>query len=332
LLTSSVLASETDSLFKSDEIIKIELRANFSAIQQDRTGNPVYHDCELVYYDSNKVEIKLFVRLMVRGNFRLKPENCSFPPLSVHFRKNEVENTLFKNQDKLKLVTPCQNEIDVFDEYIIYKMYNLVTDKSLKVRLVKIRYFDTSTGEMVFEKYSFFIEDKKHFEERNNCTEITVNMFPFALEKENVKQVSMFQYLIGNKDWFFNTRHNILLMQPNDSSSVPYAVPFDFDFSAFVNAAYSKPKGVPDDLLPSRRIYKGLCYTPAEFEEIFDFYRKLKPEFEAIIINMELLPKSDKKLRIKYIQDFYKIISDKELFKKEFLDVCKTKKSYGLSE
>jgi hypothetical protein len=269
---------------------------------------------------------------MVRGNFRLKPENCSFPPLSVHFIKNEVENTLFKNQSKLKLVTPCQNEIDVFDEYIIYKMYNLVTDKSLKARLVKIRYIDTSTGKKVFEKYSFFIEEKKRFEERNNCTEVTENMLPFALEKESVKRVSLFQYLIGNKDWFYNTRHNILLMQPKDSSSVPYAVPFDFDFSSFVNAAYTKPKGIPDDMLPSRRIYKGLCYSPAEFEELFDFYRKMKPEFESVINNLKQLPKADKKLRIMYIQEFYKIIDDKEQFKKEFLDVCETKKTYGLPE
>jgi hypothetical protein len=330
--TDTLLATETDSLFKSETVIKMLLRADFSALQKDRTENAVYHQGELIYFGPDGESKKLDVKIIVRGNFRLKPENCNFPPISVHFNKNEVENTVFKNQDKLKLVTPCQNEIDVFDEYLIYKMYNQVTDKSLKVRLVKILFYDTSKRKELFEKYSFFIEDKKHFEERNNCTEIKVNVVPYYLERENVKRVSVFQYIIGNKDWYFHTRHNILLMQPKDTSIVPYAVPYDFDFSAFVDASYTKPPDVPDELLPNRRIYKGLCFTTDEFEEVFDFYRKLKPVFESIINNMELIPKSERKIRIKYIGYFYNVIENKEQFKKEFLDVCETKKTYGIVE
>ena len=56
-------------------------------------------------------------------------------------------------------------------------MYNQVTDKSLKVRLVKILFYDTSIRKELFEKYSFFIEDKKHFEERNNCSEIILDKY-----------------------------------------------------------------------------------------------------------------------------------------------------------
>ena len=52
-------------------------------------------------------------------------------------------------------------------------MYNQVTDLSFKVRLVKILYFDTGRNKPVFEKYSFFIEDKDHVAERNNILQKT---------------------------------------------------------------------------------------------------------------------------------------------------------------
>ena len=329
-VTNSVLAAETDSLFQSDELINMELRSDFSAIQNDRAGNPEYHDGELIYYITGGETIKLSVKVIARGNFRRDPVNCKFPPLLVTFKKNEVKNTLFANQDRLKLVTPCQNEEDVLDEYVIYKMYNQVTDLSMKVRLVKILYFDTGIGKKVFEKYSFFIEKKEHLAERNNAFEKNVLLTPFDLNKENFQRLSVFEYIIGNKEWFITTRHNIVIMQPNDTSMAPYAVPFDFDFSAFVNADYTKPKEVPEELLINRKVYKGLCYTADEFKEIFEFYRKLNPVFESIINNMELISKYNRKQNIIYIKQFYTVIESNELIKREFLDVCETKKDYNI--
>jgi hypothetical protein len=327
--TNSGLFARTDSLFSSDNIIKMELRSDFTALQNDRTDDPQYHDGELTYTIPGSKEKKLSVKIIARGNFRRNPQHCNFPPLYLNFKKNEVSNTLFDKQDKLKLVTTCQNEEDVLDEYIIYKMYNQVTDLSMQVRLVKILYFDTGVGKKLYEKYSFFIEEKEHVAERNHAFEIDKYVLPFDLNRENVKRVSVFQYMIGNKDWYFHTGHNIVIMQPNDTTLAPSAVPFDFDFSAFVNADYTKPKGVPEELLYNRRVFKGLCFSKEEFEEIFAFYRKLRPVFESIINNMKYVSKDNRKQMIEYIGYFYKVTESPELIKKEFLDVCETKKTYG---
>jgi hypothetical protein len=329
-LAKTVLAAETDSLFQSDEIIKMELRTDFSAIQNDRAGNPGYHEGELIYYAPDGKSKKFSVKVMARGIFRRNPVNCKFPPLYLNFKKSEVKNTLFANQEKLKLVTPCQDEEDVIDEYLIYKMYNQVSDMSMKVRLVKILYFDTGNDKNVFEKYSFFIEEKEHVAERNNAFEKDRFVTPFDLNRENVMRLSMFQYIIGNKDWYFTSRHNIVILQPNDTSVASYAVPYDFDFSGFVNADYSKPKGVSEELLSERRVYKGICFTTEEFNDICIFYRQLKPVFESIINNTELISKHDKKQSIKYINRFYTVIESSNLIKKEFLDVCETKKTYNI--
>jgi hypothetical protein len=329
-VTNSVMAANVDSLFKSDEIIKMELRSDFSAIQKDRAENPEYHDGELIYYSSNGEPTKLSVKVMARGNFRRNPVNCNFPPLYLNFKKNEVKNTIFDNQDKLKLVTPCHFEEDLIDEYVIYKMYNQVTDLSMKVRLVDILYFDTGLNKKVFEKHSFFIEDKKHTAERNNAIAKNRVLMPFDLNKENFEKLSVFQYLIGNKDWFITSRKNIVIMQPKDTSMGLYAVPYDFDFSGFVNAEYTKPKGVPENLLTDRRQYKGLCFTDDEFKEIFAFYRELRPAFDSIINNQKFIPNYDKKQIFRYIDNFYKLTESSELIKQEFLVGCETKKDYNI--
>lgn len=329
-VTNYTFASKPDSLFISDDIISIELRSDFTAIQSDRVDNPVYHKGQLIYYTNGGNPTKLSVEVMARGDFRRDTAHCNFPPLFVNFKKNEVTNTLFENQGKLKLVTPCHTDDDVLDEYLIYKMYNQVTDLSFKVRLVSVRYFDTGSNKELLVRYSFFLEDKGHFSERNGVFEKDVLMTPFAMNRENYKLMSVFQYMIGNKEWFLTSRHNIVIMQPNDSSLAPYAIPFDFDFSGFVNADYTKPKGVPENLLSTRRIFKGICYTKDELTEIFEFYRKLKPVMESLIKNCTQMTRSDRQHDLDYINYFYTVIKNDKMIKSEFLDKCETKRDYGI--
>lgn len=331
-ITSSLSASEPDTLFRSDKILRMELRADFTAIQKDRGETPVYHEAELLYKNDDRKMVKLPLRIMVRGNFRRNPENCDFPPLFVNFKKSDVHNTLFEDQDKLKLVTPCQDDEYVIEEYVIYKMYNQVTDLSLHVRLVKIAYYDTGLNKELFEKYSFFLEDKDHAAKRNNAVVKDNFLTPFDLERESFKKMSMFQYLIGNKDWFVSSRKNIIIFQPKDSTLGPYAVPYDFDFSAFVNADYTKPRDRVDVFPESRREYKGLCYSDSEYNEVFDFYRELRPDFYKIIRKHGYISVETNNQITDFINQFYNGIKNKDFVKKEFMDKCETKKMYNIPE
>ncbi len=323
-LAGPALAEKGERLFLSDEVISMELRTDFTAILKSRTEDPEFYDGEMVYYDQEGRSVKLSVRVSARGNFRRDPENCAFPPLYVEFGRNEVKNTLFVNQDKLKLVTPCQREKEVIEEYIIYKMYNQVTEKSMKSRLAKVRYFDTGSGKELFERHSFFLEDKNHLAERNNAVIRDRFIATHDLNRDNYKKLVFFQYLTGNLDWYVESRKNIIIMQPEDSSSKPFAVPYDFDLSGFVNPQYSKPKGLPVKQLRDKRIYRGLCYTDEELRDIFTFYENLRPQFESIIKNSQLLSKSDSKQLLRYISHFYTVINNKNLISTELLSVCET--------
>jgi len=329
ILARTTNASRPDTLFRSDEIFRMELRADFSAINKDRDGEPQEHRGVLTYLTPDGQTVKLRVKVTTRGNFRLDPSNCSFPPLLLDFKKEEVENSLFANQDKLKLVTPCQTEVDVINEYMIYKLYNQVTDLSMKVRLVRILYFDTEQNKKVFERHSFFIEDRERTAERNDLMAIDRFATPFDINEENFKKLSVFQYLIGNKDWFISSRKNIILMQSKDSSSL-YAVPYDFDMAGFVDADYSKPEGVPENMLSDKRVYKGVCYSYDELKEVFEFYRELKPQFEYVINGQVLLSKTGKKQILQYLNDSYKVLENNELVANKLLNTCETRKDYNL--
>lgn len=330
--SASVFTRETDSLFFSDKIIRLELRSDFSAIEESRTGTPEYYEGQLIYYSSEGEQKKFSVKVMARGHFRRNPEICSFPPLLVNFREKEVKNTIFDNQDKIKLVTPCQDEKDVIEEYMVYKMYNQVTDLSMKVRLAKILYYDTATGRRLFEKYSFFIEDKDHLAKRINAETKDRFLTPFDLNRDNFKKMAFFQYIIGNKDWHITSRKNVVIMEPEDKSLGLLAVPYDFDLSGLIDVEYSKPEGVPLYALADKRIYKGLCYTNDEFKDTFEFFRNLKPVFESLINSQELISKNTRKQIIRYINNFYTVIENDESFRREFLSVCHTKKDYNLSD
>lgn len=330
--TALVSADVIDSLFRSEEIIRLELSSDFSAIEKGRTGDPQYYDGELTYFPDGGEPVRFSVKVMARGHFRRNPEVCSFPPLLVNFKGKEVKNTIFDNQDKLKLVTPCQDEEDVIEEYMVYKMYNQVTDMSMKVRLAKILYYDTSAGKKLFEKYSFFVEDKDHVAKRNEAIIRERFLTPFELEKEKYKKMVLFEYMIGNKDWYVTSRKNVVIMQSEDPVIELEAVPYDFDLSGLIDAAYSKPAGVPEYLLADKRVYRGLCYTSDEFKDTFEFYRKLKPVFESVINSQELIPKYNRKQLIRYIDKFYSVINNDQLFKSEILKVCQTMKDYNIAE
>lgn len=331
-ISDPVMASGEDSFFNSDEVLNLELASHFSEIRADTAKDPKSHEGILTYLASDGKTKKFSVKVRARGDFRRNPDICNFPPLLINFRKKEVKNTIFDDQDKLKMVTPCQREEDVIEEYMIYKMYNQVTDLSFKVRLVKIKYYDTVRGEEVFERHSFFIEDEDQMAERNNFLLRKGFLTPFDLDRENFMKMSVFEYLIGNKDWFITSNRNILILRSEESLFPLYAVPFDFDFAGLIDASYTKPRNVPEKYLSKRRIYKGLCYTEDEFNRVFEFYRNLRPVFETIINSQEFISRATRRENISYLESFYTTIEDRESVKREFLDVCETRKMYNLPD
>ena len=332
--SKSIGQSDLDSIFRSADLLSIDLYSDFKGIIDTRWhedsakgGETEYYEAKILYGDEgNQVEIPL--RIKARGQFRRNPQYCKFPPLLLNFKKKEVKGTLFDGQDKVKMVTFCQDQPEVIKEYVLYKMYNLITDWSFNVRLVNVRYINTPKNKKLYEKIGFLIEEDRKVAKRHDAEIIKKHHFPFDLEPDNEAKVSMFQFMIGNPDWYYSTGQNMDIMHPKDTTLLPRAVPYDFDYSEFVNAAYTKPAGVPDEYLAKKKIFKGMCLSDEKLNEIIEYFNVMKPQFMDIINSNAYLPKYSKKECINYLEDFYTIINTQEMLQTEVLDTCFTRKDY----
>ncbi len=312
---------ENQVLFSSDKLLEITLRSDFKNILNERVDDPEYHNASIIYSDSSGNSIQLPARIKVRGNFRLDPKHCKFPPILVNFKKEEVRGTLFNNQNKLKLVTPCQSDKYVLREYMIYKLYNAVTENSFRARLLKVNYFDTVRNKSYFERYSFFLEDNGRMAERNH-REITDKFYnPYQLNRDAIVKLGLFEYLIGNNDWWVTSHKNINLIQ-RDSTEKAIAVPYDFDMSGFVDASYAKPPGVPESMVVDPQFYKGICMTSEEKKGAFDYYNSMKDKFIRIIRTDPLYPGYLKEQSVDYLDRFYTVINDPSLVKTDIDQKC----------
>ena len=134
----------TKRLFKSSKPIELILQMDMEKVLNDRSEEPEYIPAFLVHRVNDEVIHTFNIKVKARGNTRRIQNICEFPPLKINFAKKSTKNTIFEGQDKIKMVTHC-NESEQFQnyallEYLAYKTYNSITNYSYQVRLVNITY------------------------------------------------------------------------------------------------------------------------------------------------------------------------------------------------
>lgn len=309
-------------LFAADDVMEIRLSGDIRSLMDDRTEDSRYHPLTLSY-DYNGNSYKVSVRVKTRGHFRLDRANCTYPPLMLNFSKKAELPVPFDNQDKIKLVTPCRADKYVVQEYLVYKLYNLITPKSLKARLTRVVYDDTVKGKTTQPLYGILLEDDDEMASRNGAV-ITEkkSVRPETTQRSDFLKMAVFEYLIGNTDWSVQYLQNIKLIV-KDSMSMPSTVAYDFDHAGIVNAPYAKP--APELMLASTsmRRYRGFCMDDmSAFKEVFAFYNDLKESIYGVYSGNPLLDEKYIKSTLKFLDDFYTTINDPKKSQKEFLYPC----------
>jgi len=110
--------------------------------EKDKVGRvyPATFSCKL----DDGSEINDHLLLEVRGHFRRG--YCYLPPLKLIYDKNPA--SAFYTFKSVKLVSTCmttwQDDQNLLKEYMIYKIYNMISDKSFRVRLLNLSYQDSS--------------------------------------------------------------------------------------------------------------------------------------------------------------------------------------------
>src|SRR5215475_9046999 len=57
-------------LFKDENVLQLQLSANFRSVQKDRDDDPAYHPALLSYKNDDSVQISIPIKIKARGNFR----------------------------------------------------------------------------------------------------------------------------------------------------------------------------------------------------------------------------------------------------------------------
>jgi hypothetical protein len=257
----------------------------------------------------------------IRGHMR--QGFCYVPPLKLKF--NYKDSSTLGTLKSLKLVSQCKisalDEQNLLKEYLIYKMYNLITDMSFRVRLVNFTFQDSAGKKKSIIEHAFLLEDISDVAKRNGCKEWKRGkMNTEATDRNQMTRVALFEFMIGNTDWAVSVDHNTrLIVSAKDSTSKPYVVPYDFDYSGLVNTYYA----IPDEKLEienvTERLYRGFPRTMPELQQELDTFRLRKNEIYALVNNFSLLTPKTKENMIAYLNGFYTVINNQNEVKNLFI-------------
>jgi hypothetical protein len=317
--------ADSAPLFASHEPLAVTLRTDISKIRDERS---VEEEVEgtLTYDGPDGAEVTLPVQVRARGNFRREKRNCNFPPLRIDVAGKEAKGTLFEGQDKLKLATPCQDGREQFQqyilqEYLVYRVYQLLTPVGFRVRLVTITYEDPDGGYDPRTLTAFLIESDEQMAARNRGLAQEYTQFhPAAMEPEQDALVALFQYMIGNTDFSTAFFHNAVLIRGEDGQFL--IVPYDFDWSGVVDARYA----FPDARLPitdvRQRVFRGFCRDNVDQAALAKRFNDQREAIRGLYEGMPGLEEGVKKRSLEYYDSFYEILNDPRRYEREIARAC----------
>ncbi len=315
--------SGKNGLFDSDSILEISLKGNVRELLNDRSDNPKDHPFHLKYKGVDSSFISVPVEAKTRGNFRRQKGNCYYPPILLQFPKGDFKkSSIFKENKKLKLVMPCRGDQSIIHEWLVYRLYNLVTPKSFRARLVKVKLEDTKNNKEVKPFYGMLLEEEKQMAERNGDIPDKRKLRPEQIESSSFITLAVFEYLIGNTDWSIQFLHNIKLIS-NSSGNAPVAVPYDFDMSGIVYSNYAKPAEELEMRSVRHRRYRGYCIKDIKrYDEAIALFNKLKVNIYSLYTTCSLIDAKYLKSTVSFLDEFYATINDADEVKTEFEYPC----------
>ena len=306
--------------FLNDSVINVQFTTDIRKLRTDKK-KPVWLPAHIIMQFADSSVIDENISVEPRGIYR--KDNCDIASLMLDFKTTTAP--LLSNLKKLKLVGGCrdnyQSEQFLLKEYLVYKIYNILSPLSFRVRLLHITYKDANRKVGPYTQYAFLIEDIKDLAERNRCKEVKNKTYGTeATNRAHITFVSIFQYMIANTDWAVPNYHNVKLLVPlSDTSAKPYVVPYDFDYSGVVNANYAVPEETLGIQRVTDRYYQGHARTMEELEAVLSIFKEKEDTIMQYVNNFDLLKPNERKDITGYINQFYHIIKDNSSVKYYFI-------------
>lgn len=328
-MVSAPAAAQTTPLFASDDPIRITISGPIGAISRQAEDSTTPRDATLSVTGTSETYP---IRLSARGITRRLKQTCTFPPLRVEFAQKPTATSLFAHQGRLKLVTHCRSQEGfqqhLLLEYSAYRIFNLISPASFRVRLATVDYAEAS-GKTVASRWGFFIEDLDDAARRNGMTEAKVGdrILSSQLEARQAARMAMFEYMIGNLDWSMRAGpqgegccHNGRLLSGKGAGYVP--LPYDFDYSGLVDAPYAvPPEGFSIKSVRSR-VYQGYCRLNSEALAAAAEFRAQRPAIEALFTQIPGISERTRAKALAYLGEFYGQIATDQSVQAKILKGC----------
>jgi len=325
---SRAAAAEAAPLFQTHDILKMTLRTDFEFLREERdTVNEV--EGTVTFADLNGSETTKPVQVRARGHFRRDPKNCNFPPLRLNFPRGEMAGTVFEGQDRLKLVVPCMDNRDdyqryIYDEYLAYRVLNVVTPYSYRVRLVEVTFEDVEGDYETRTKHAFLLEADEQMAERNRAVFLEVpQMHPMMADGDQSVLMGMFNYMIANLDWSAVYFHNAVVMRLEDGRH--FTIPYDFDHAGVINARYATvPPQLQDEVQRVRqRLYRDFCRPQLTRENAAAMFADKRAQIEELYRTFPYWAEPDHaEDSLEFYEEFWEVVDDDDEFEDEILDQC----------
>jgi hypothetical protein len=332
-------AAAKSGLFTDTAPLTLVLTAPFKSLVPEARYRINTYPATLQVSEGSGAAKSLAIQIRPRGLTRRTAGYCNFPPIELRFGdKSELKGTVLKDQHKLKLVTYCKDMPDyeqrIVLEHLAYRIYNVITPVSFRVRGAEVTYRDSPDAKGV-TRFGFLIEDLDDVADRNGLKVLELKTHQFApaqLDQHAAARAALFEFLIGNLDWDFTAGpkdrdccHNARPVAASDKLPLTgiAPIPYDYDFSGFVDSPYAEPPEGLDVSNVTHRLYRGYCASNDEIPSVVAEYRAHRAEITAVVASE---PRLDEKFRakaLKFLDGFFATINDPASVRSEILKVCR---------
>ncbi len=325
LLVSVPAATRADPLFENDTPLAIVITAPMKALMRARKDTETEFAGTVTLPDQTELDVSL----KPRGKSRRA--ECRFMPLWLDFKKDQTAGTVLAGQNKLKLVTHCTpgyvKRGYVQTEYLAYRLYNLFTDLSFRVRRLEVTYVDADSRKQEGDVYpAFVIEHKKRLGKRLGGDVVDrekVSRSEYG--KQALARTSLFQYAIGNTDFSFlrgpdECCHNVVVFQSDTGDLTP--IPYDFDSTGLVNPPYAVPAEGIGIQRVTQRTYRGFCDHNAALETARQEWLAKRADIDALLKSEEVQGYRSKQVN-RFLEAFFDILDSDADFERRIVKRCR---------
>ncbi len=329
--------AEPVPLFASHAPIAITLTADWNGLTRDQRKSPPYYEAALTAVAGQSFEAPIPLKIRPRGKSRRLKEHCVFPPLRLNFSTKQMTGTVFAGQDKLKLVTHCTrlgNKSQTYSdqlhsEYLLYRIFNLVTPNSFLTRRLDITYaYPGDSNKRAVTHPAFVIEHKSALANRTATALAEESVFKLkSLNAYQAELGALFAYFAGNTDYSFTRGptadeccHNSIALRSNEDV---LPVPYDFDSTGFVDPRYAAPAEKLRLRTVTQRLYRGFCRHQDELSAAREAFLSAQQSIEALIQEYPDISEKRRRKLSRYTEGFYATLNNPKEFARRIKDRCR---------